>query len=78
MGFIVAMMALPAVLARKEDAITPEDMMGDWNDPKDTARMVKNVELKIRTAYQNEPNMRSRLLGNFLDLVEKGFFKLDK
>ena len=72
------MMTLPPLLAKKEDAITQEDMAGDWSDPKEANGIVARMTKKMSKAFQKEPNMAARIKGNFLDLIDHGFVSIEE
>lgn len=75
-GYISCTMVTPGMLARKEDAITPADLQGDWNDKDELKKIMEGVTVKAKRAFANEPYMKVVLQGAFMEMVEYGHFKL--
>ncbi len=79
-GFNVAMQILPPIMCRKEDAMGQEDLdfskiAGDDEEAR-AEEMKKMNDSKTKQA-RNEPLIRVFLGGAFLELVERGIFRLE-
>ena len=74
-GFWFAMIALPMVLAKKEDAVGQEVFSGDPSDPDRVEEMSLDARKKMEQAIRNEPQIKVMLGGTFLDMMKRGIFK---
>ena len=67
---------MPNMLANKEDAMSQDLMKFDFSDPNEVAKMMELAREKLRIMYANTPQILIMIGGNFLDMVERGFFKM--
>ena len=81
MSFINALQSLPAVLAKREDAIGAEDINVDqFGDlPKEELEVLraKKTEELFLKALRNEPQIKLVLGGCAMEMVEAGILKVD-
>lgn len=75
-GFLTSIFMLPGVLAKKEDAFSPEDVLGDWSNRDEAQKMADKIVEKAKLIFQNQPILKVFIKGNFLEMVRRGFFKL--
>ncbi len=75
-GFWFAMLALPAVLAKKEDTISQETLSGDLTDPSRIKEVLNDAQKRAEQAAKNEPQIKVMLGGAFLDMIKRGIFEL--
>ena len=72
-GFFFSFIALPAILAKREDAIGQEEMAIS-EDPEQTKKASENIhEMGIRAA-KNQPQVKIMLSGIFHDMIKRGVF----
>ena len=75
-GFIMAMMIVPSVLVKKEDAFGQEVMSGDLSDPKVVEEMMRKAQESQKVGFKKEPQVKVVIAGNFLEMIERGIFKV--
>ncbi len=75
-GLDVTITALPALLAKEEDAMTQEDFKGDWTDQDTVNKVMDKMRDMSLKALTNEPQIKIVIGGNFIDLFKKGVFEL--
>ena len=76
LGFIMSLNVLPGLLAKKEDAVGQEVMNFDFTDPKEVERVFKMMSEKMKIIYKNTPQVKTMIVGNFLDMIERGVIKM--
>ena len=77
-GFCFCFLVLPGILAPKEDAISQEDMVGDWSNEKEFKQIIARCSVKAMRAFKNEPYIKEVLQGAVEEMVERGYFKMTK
>ena len=75
-GFLQSMLIVPTVLVKKEDALGQDVMAGDLTDPEVAEEMMRKATEKQKVAFRNEPQIKVVIAGNFLDMIERGIFKV--
>ena len=65
---------LPVIISRPEDTIGQDEIKMDPSDPASVAEAVKRGRERMEKAMDNEPQIKRVMGGNFLEMVERGFF----
>ena len=73
-GFIMSLWILPVIISRPEDTIGQDEIKMDPSDPASVAEAVKRGRERMEKAIDNEPQIKRVMGGNFLEMVERGFF----
>ena len=68
-GFWFATMALPLVLAKKEDALGQQKKEDPELDPKEAGRRTQE---RIERSIRNEPQIKVMVAGGFLETLRRG------
>ena len=68
---------MPNMLAKKEDAMSQDLMKFDFSDPNEVAKMMELARESLKKMYANTPQIKIMVGGNFLEMVERGYFKLE-
>ncbi|XP_059086963.1 uncharacterized protein LOC131883497 [Tigriopus californicus] len=75
-GFMMSMAVLPIVLARKEDAMGSDEMIGDFTDPEVTRKFAQLHSDRAKASMIHEPQIGHRISRGFMEMVENGYFTL--
>ncbi|XP_059087510.1 uncharacterized protein LOC131883918 isoform X2 [Tigriopus californicus] len=75
-GFMMSMTALPILLARKEDVLSSEEMIGDLTDPDVKRKFAHLHSARAKASMTHEPQIGHRISGGFMEMVENGYFTL--
>jgi len=63
------------MLVPKEFSVEQEEMTGiDWQNEKQIKDFFERTQKKVRAGYEAAPYIREALLGNFLEMLDRGFF----
>jgi hypothetical protein len=73
----MSMQVIPAVFAKKEDAIGKDDFKFDMNDEESLKKIMELAEKKSIEAMNNEPLIKTLVAGNILDMIDRGFMKME-
>ena len=80
-GFAMALWVLPVLLAKPEDRMDQNDFEGEEAfDPGNEEKMKEMMEKatkKLVNGFHSEPYIKTALAGNFLEMIERGFFTLN-
>ncbi len=74
MGIFIGCLALPMVLAKKEDLVGQDIFAGDMADAEVAESLVQGNKAKMAKAIRNEPQIKIMLGGTFLDMIKRGVF----
>lgn len=73
---MMALMILPWILAKKEDAMSSEEFSGDFGNEEYMDEFhAKNIE-RTKVMMDNEPQIGARISSAFLEMVDYGYFTL--
>lgn len=73
-GFMMALLVLPLILAKKEDVMDLDDLSGDLNDP-DVIEKINQITIaRTNTSMSNEPQIGDRISSAFREMVDNGYF----
>ena len=75
-GFHASVTKLPNILANKDNAKSEDLVKYDFSDPNDVEKMMRRARDRLKTMYANTPQIKIMIGGNFLEMVDRGLFKL--
>lgn len=76
-GWLNSTFLLPAIIMPKEDALSQEDTAGDMSDPEVIKEIERVVAERFEVSFKKEPYCAKVFRENFLEMAEKGVFKLE-
>jgi hypothetical protein len=77
-GFSVSLQLVPMILCKKEDIIGQGDIdFSKIMDPESKKVEIKKLQNAKMAAIKNEPQIKTVIGGNMLEMIERGIIKLE-
>ena len=73
----MGLMAVPNVMANKENAVGQDAFEGDLSTPEGIEEMMKKFKEKYKIVFEKQPEIKTVLHGICIEMLEHGYIEMD-